>query len=403
MRAALIVIVLIYLALGAWYAAAIPFGQAPDESAHLVYVQYLAKEHRLPVFRPVGAGGYEFHQPPLYYALSLPAYLAGGRRAVRLFNVVLGLGVILFTYLLCREIFPDRPWRAVAAAAFAAFLPMHLALCASVTNDVLAEVIFTAGLWQMVRGLRVGWSPRACAAVGALAGLGLLTKSATAPLLVVGWLAVARSRRAGWRVAARDIGLMTAAAVVIGGWWLVRNQVLYGDPLAGRAFLEAFRDRPTPAGQMAKYGLSLALYLLWVKGWTFASFWGVFGTMNVFLPTGVYVALGAFSAAALVGVIARLARWRQLEAWQRQALLTLGFAALLVGLLFVRFNMSYFQAQARYLFPVIGVLAIGIVSGISALVPRPARTAVAFLPGVVALVVALAALPTWILPQMRMR
>jgi len=121
------------------------------------------------------------------------------------------------------------------------------------------------------------------------------------------------------------------------------------------------------------------------------------------MPTWVYVALGVFSMAALVGVIARLARWRQLEAWQRQALLTLGFAALLVGLLFVRFNMSYFQAQARYLFPVIGVLAIGIVSGISALVPRPARTAVAFLPGVVALVVALAALPTWILPQMRMR
>jgi len=272
MRAALIVIVLIYLALGAWYAAAIPFGQAPDESAHLVYVQYLAKEHRLPVFRPVGAGGYEFHQPPLYYALSLPAYLAGGRRAVRLFNVVLGLGVILFTYLLCREIFPDRPWRAVAAAAFAAFLPMHLALCASVTNDVLAEVIFTAGLWQMVRGLRVGWSPRACAAVGALAGLGLLTKSATAPLLVVGWLAVARSRRAGWRVAARDIGLMTAAAAVIGGWWLVRNQALYGDPLASRAFLEAFRDRPTPAYFLVKQGLTLGQYVLLVLGITFASF-----------------------------------------------------------------------------------------------------------------------------------
>jgi len=412
MRGALPAIVAIYLALGAWYALAVPFGQAPDESAHLLYVAHLADEHRLPVFMPVGEGGYEYHQPPLYYALSLPAYLAAGRRAphvgVRLFNVGIGVGVILFTYLLCRELFPRRPWRAVAAGAFAAFLPMHVALCGSVTNDILAEVIFTAGLWQVTRHLRAGWTPRASLAVGALAGLGLLAKSATAPLLLVGWLAAAlaatRGQPVAWRRLAADLGLMTAAALLVGGWWLVRNQVLYGDPLASGAFLQAFGDRPTPAYFLEEQGLPLSLYLLLVLGVTFASFWGVFGTMNVFLPTWpVYVPLGVFSAAALAGVIARLRAWRRFEGWQREALLALGFAALMVAALFVRFNMSYFQAQARYLFPVISVFAIGMVWGISALAPRRARAAAAFLPAAVALALAVIALPVWILPQMGTR
>jgi len=404
MRTALVAIVAVYIALGAWYASAIPFGQAPDESAHLLYITYLADHHDAPVFKPVGAGGYEFHQPPLYYALSLPAYLAAGRTAVRLFNVALGIGVILFTYLLCREVFPRRPWRAVAAAAFVAFLPMHVALCASVTNDILAEVIFTAGLWQMVRGLRAGWSWRISVVVGALAGLGLLTKSATAPLLLVGWMAAGlwrgRERPFAWRRLLGDLALMTLAALAIGGWWLARNQALYGDPLASRAFLEAFRGRPTPAYFLEQRGLSLFQYLVLVKGITFASFWGVFGTMNVFLPTWVYVALGIFTTAAWAGVIARLWSWRRLEGWQRQALLTLGFAALLVVLLFARFNMSYFQAQARYLFHVIGVCSMGMVWGISRLARRRAREAAAFLPAAVALVLAIVALPVWIFPQM---
>ena len=75
-RDALVFIGIAYAVIAAGYAISIPFGQAPDESAHLPYVAYLAEHRQLPVFQP-GQGSYEYHQAPLYYVAALPAYFVG--------------------------------------------------------------------------------------------------------------------------------------------------------------------------------------------------------------------------------------------------------------------------------------------------------------------------------------
>ena len=78
----------------------------------------------------------------------------------------------------------------------------------------------------------------------------MLTKSLAAVLFPVAWLAYLFAARGpkGFetRRLARDIGIATGVALLICGWWLVRNQILYGDLLAQRAFLSAFVDRPSP-------------------------------------------------------------------------------------------------------------------------------------------------------------
>src|SRR5690242_17406004 len=49
----------------------VPPGHAPDEVAHVDYVKYILEESKLPAFRGAAPPnyGYEFHQPPLYYAV----------------------------------------------------------------------------------------------------------------------------------------------------------------------------------------------------------------------------------------------------------------------------------------------------------------------------------------------
>src|SRR5258708_2550539 len=75
-RKALLLILALYLGLAAAYAAVTPFGRAPDETAHALYVQHLVREHTLPVLRRTPRDAYEYHQPPLYYLLAAPFWAA---------------------------------------------------------------------------------------------------------------------------------------------------------------------------------------------------------------------------------------------------------------------------------------------------------------------------------------
>jgi len=395
----------VYLVLAGWYAHFTPFGQAPDESAHLPYVAHLVEHRSLPVFRP-GEGSYEFHQPPLFYALAAPAYLmsspANHYKTVRWVNIVLGLGVIWAAFALMREVFPRRPSLSIASAALVAFLPMHVALCASVTNDILGEVLAGWTLVVCARGIARGWNAPRAAVAGGLVGLGWLTKSGTVPLIAIAWLAIFlyhnRAQGPAWRPMLVNLCWLTGVAVVVGGWWLVRNQALYGDPLAMRVFLGAFRGSPKPQYFFDR-GIGLTGYMAFVAGWTFASFWGVFGNMNLFMPTRIYILLGVLCAFSAAGTMNFLTGWRRLELQQRQAVLLLGFAGLLQVVLFIRFNMHFFQAQARYLFPALPVWAMLLCLGTGEWAGKR-KWAGELLPAAAAFVLAAAAPWFWIMPRL---
>jgi hypothetical protein len=90
--------------------------------------------------------------------------------------------------------------------------------------------------------------------------------------------------------------------------------------------------------------------------------------MDVFLPTPVYGV--GFGAIVLVGLLGLLTALRRKQAAFRPATLANAlFLALILGL-FVMFNRTYFQGQARYLFPAIGPIAVAIGLGLASLVER---------------------------------
>jgi len=401
-----------YLALSLWLLFLTPIGHAPDESAHLVYVRHLVAEKRLPVFRPERPGvEYEFHQPPLYYALAAPLYERGlhrspeqAARLARLPNVVLGLVLIWLTYAFVRELLPGRPWIAAGAAGFVAYLPMNLYLSATVNNDILTQVWFAAALVVMARALRTGLTLPRAALLGAVAGLSLLTKSIAVWLVPLGWIAVllARRREGGtWARVAIGAAVFTAVALAVGGWWLVRNVHLYGDPLATRAFSQAFLTgplaRPTPWGIMQYLHLSDWDYAVrWFGWWSYRSFWGMFGPTGsagqrfIFLPNWIYALLGAMTALALAGLLR--ARRERLAAWQLETVGVGVLVLVLLGVGYIGFNLMFFQAQARYLFPALPVIGLGFSAGFSYLFGRD-RAAIG--PAAILLILA-AALPSWL-------
>ncbi len=350
----------------------------PDESAHLAYFDELLTTHRLPLFHS-GTGNYEAHQPPLFYLLSLPVCLLGralghGVLALRLFVVLQGLGCLAAAWLLAGAIFPARPAARFGTVAVVAFLPSHTAVLSAVSNDPLAEFWCSLALWQSLLLLRMPLTARRSALLGLTLGAAALTKTSTLFLFPVALLAVVLAAQRADRPldqALRSLAIVLAPALALALPWLIRNQLLYGDPMAMKAFIAIFgRDRATPDFFFQRVGLSGLQYYQLVLWQTFLSFWGVFGQACVFLPSWFYW-LGVFiAAAAAVGGGSLLWRGERPDSQAKFTWSILVLATALVFAFFLRFNMVFYQAQARYFFPVIVPLAAALCAGLRGWLPH---------------------------------
>ena len=397
-------LILAYLLLAFGYSAVTPAATAdqhnPDENAHVQYVATLASGH-LPVFTDA-AHGYENHQPPLYYALCAPVYLAthgrgdaGATRALRVVSMLLGALLILVTYGTVRRLFPEEPALALGTAAFVALLPGNVALGASVTNDSLTTLVIALALWQLVGLLRTlgpdvppaVWRRRALW-LGLTLGVGIWTKTLTLslfPTVLVSLLWLARTGRVSGAVAAQAAGLAVGLGLLFGAPWLGRNTLLYGDPLAQNLLLNKLNNGESNVtlDVMAYVFGGIGPYFAKVAQWGFASFWGGFDSMRLFWdmdphkahpnfgrgPTTTYLALLAVSAVAAVGLV--LPRSGS-DAARQPALLALAAQAVFTGILFLDYNLHFFQAQGRYLYPALLPLAFFFVWGWRRLVPARA-------------------------------
>ncbi len=359
-------------------AGVIPRGDAPDEAAHLSYISHLADTWTLVDFRTESKGT-EKHQPPLYYGLcALVSIVTGGSLfALRLVSTLCGLALILVSFGLARQWLPSGGfllhW---ACAAAVGFLPMNLYVCSAVNNDPLVNALVAAGLLAMWATRDSQRPLRDAALVGAIAGLGMLTKSTALALVAAGfaWYGVAylsrgRAKQELWRLVAFLGGLL-----VIWGPWAARNTVMYGDPLAARAFSALAAGAPPEMFG----GPGLSYWVLWVAPFAWRTFWGAYDHLihpDDFLPGAWYLAFAPLVILALLGLARALPGW--LRTPERRALaasLAMGTLVLLVG--FVGFNLNVFQAQARYFFCFLPVLLIALCAGLSSLGSRSGQLGV---------------------------
>ncbi len=370
-RLALVGLLLVYVTIGALYAALTPIWQVPDEPAHYNYIRALAEgrgfpviergdydqaylrrltEEKFPLELPIEPLEYEDHQPPLYYLLATPVYLLfdGAVIPLRLLSVLFGAGVLVVAFGTVKSLFPARPSLALMTAALIAFIPQHVAMTAGVNNDTLAELIVGANLWALViyaKGRRNPPWP-----IGLLLTAALLTKTTAYVVIGVAVAAVALRRqreRRTWKWAALQLAWMIIPALLLSAPWFIRNGLTYGwrDPLGLNRHNAVVVGQPRTSEWLADYGWRGLLSRM--KRTTFQSFWGQFGWMGVVLPARIYQALKLFTAILMLGFIFWLIQQRP----RLHSSLLLACSAFLTFSAFAWYNLTFVQHQGRYLFP----------------------------------------------------
>jgi 4-amino-4-deoxy-L-arabinose transferase-like glycosyltransferase len=406
-RGAFAVLLGLYLALAVSYSLADPVYESTDELRHFRYVRHLIAYRELPVQRE-GAPRAQSHHPPLYYALGAlvsgwvpveqdvyykPAknpfwgyrywevgddnknqYVHGDDERfpfrgvtlaiylVRWLTVLIGAGTVWLTYRIGREILPDQPALALGSAALVAFNPQFLYLSGAVNNDVPAALCGAAILLACVRLVQAGQSARVHATMGLLFGLALLTKFNLLALLAPIELAcLIAARRAGeqtdgWRAFLRGNLRILGMAVLISGWWFVRNWRLYGDPTGMNMLNDLWSGRPATGHWWV---IRQSLPYLW------SSLWGRFGYGQVPLPEPLYQGLLIFCAVAVGGYL--LPRRRSLPG---AAMLLLGMAVLAyAAVVFTYMLIQPAGAMGRFFFPGLPALAVLICLGLGQVFP----------------------------------
>ncbi len=398
-----------HLLLASAYSVLNPLGEAPDEADHWAYVVHLAREREL----PQGPKMTQAKHPPLYHATAAAvASLAevtndflrinpdtelaqrpdwspnffihtaseawpwrGGVLAfhlARLWSVLLSTATVAAVYGLARAALPQRTEVVLAATAIAAFAPEFAFIGAAVSNDSMAALFGTLGLWGGLRIYHNGGRFRpAWWAVPAL-GLGLLAKVSTGALWPVIGLAVVlgaadgRGLSGAWRRWLATGLLLFVPALLIAAPWLLRNWQLYGDPLGAQLVRQTVDLRAAP------WSGADTLWLL--RGW-FVSSWGKFGGAGHIPMAGwLYAVLAGVTLAAAAGIVRLYLRpdWRAERT--PLALLLLAVAAIMVGIW--QYSLTALGTdQGRLLFPAIGSLVILLAAGLLAWLPARAQAA----------------------------
>lgn len=329
---------------------------APDEKQHANYVNHLLTLGSFPELKVGDGENYQSHQPPLYYMVAAATAkiaqadpTAPSGRTIRYLGVVFGLATLAGVYFAAR-------WGtgsevvALAAAAFVGLNPMFLALNAAVSNDGLLFAITTWGFALCIRLAQPDSCSRDLIWLTLLAGLGLLTKTTAIVLLPLGMVAIwmqphARPKR---------LAILVIGSLLIASPWLIRNTVLYGDPLALRIFNEAFAGSPKTSDLVSAFG-AVPYWKDWFGYWTLRSGFGAFGQMDIFYGANVYRLLWAVALLILAGNL--LSARKQMSIPSSTRILSWVLVGL-VSLLYLRFNLTYFQAQSRYLFPAVGAVGL---------------------------------------------
>lgn len=418
----LLVILLAFTILTLLHNLFTPVFEAPDEVWHYAHVRWLSEGHGLPPLMDDRSGAYqEAAQPPLYYLVAallchgiddtdLPSLMwhnpgfghqAPGTTAdnknmlihttrevwpwqgavlavhvARLTSWLYGLMAIAAAWGLGLEAFDDRR-AARLTATWLVFHPQFVFISSVVNNDSAATALATVVLWRCARALRHGIRRYDSLILGIAVGLATLSKTSLLALIPVGLgtiiLALTTRKRtcAPSGTSANILHLMSflLGVAVTGGWWYVRNWVLYNDPLGLSTHTRTPWGRPE--------ALPLPAIIPEIPK-VLRSFWAAYGWGHVTWPPIYYVLLWALAmcliAAALWALVRAWFTWfrshrpiheishRAPGASVMVATLSLIWAAT-IGAALIHWMQQVDAPHGRLLFPALGSWAVGLTWG----------------------------------------
>ncbi|UCC53059.1 MAG: glycosyltransferase family 39 protein [Anaerolineaceae bacterium] len=419
----LLIILLLYCALAIGFGVVNPLFEAPDEHLHFLTARYIADTGKLPnVSDQRRLAGQEAGQPPLYYVLgaliispfnsapaeeklwpnptvrlgepqpfNVNAFVHGeserwpwngyalAAHLLRLISAVAGLGTLLCIYGSGRLLWADQAEIALLATALVAFLPQFVFLHGAVTNDVLIIFLSSFVLWQLLRLWQDSVTTLRLLLLGITIGLAILTKMAGLLLLVMACavyllLAWRDSRHmeaeglawSGWRHRLWQMALFLVLPVLLlSGWLLVRNWILYGDMTAVNQFVEIhggnrhFTLRQV-WGDLDRVALSAIAYFGWMNLRPPAWIYGIWAGIALGATSGLLLLIWRTRGRSDKTTLGRLAVSDRtvLAAW-------LAFWVLLVFVSWLQFMIRTPADQGRLLFPTLLPVSLLVAFGLS--------------------------------------
>ncbi len=278
LRAGVVVALCCFGVLGWQGVTTVGLNRASDSGEHIFYTEYLYKtgslpgearnyEYATPILFHVTAIAVEYlsHRAPSHW-LELPwnwvtralwlALIAGGAAAMtarrarvrlagaaglvlagiwgldeavsldktqewsggQLIALAAGTGLVLVTGLIAREVWPDRPRRSLAAAAFVAAYPVVYRMSILFHPEMPLAFLCALSYLLFLRAARLGWPRRLGWALGATCGAAALTRQTA--IVVIVCLGVGAAVLGGRRA----LGFLARAAVLVvliaGPWWI---------------------------------------------------------------------------------------------------------------------------------------------------------------------------------------
>lgn len=405
---ALIGLVTLRLALGAFYALAVPPWESYDEPGHFQYARYIALTgHLLDPEDPEAQRIWSRFQPPLYYVLVAPAllpfdlgehafepelypYFTSGDvglnyavasastpsdrsqlaalTAMRLAGVVISTISVIFMYLAARRLWPQSPWGALAAASLYAFWPQFVFIGSMATNDLLMTSLAAVLTYCIVRTSQDGLSFRGGVVLALVTAAAILTKLNGLAFVVPTFLTILvgalKQRRQMLFALIGLAALVAVALVLLSGMDFVTDQVFSLETLtrllSNLSDVSLLGDR---LGDVVTYGRRtfVASY-----GWGNVEAWGL-----VYPIADVGLAVGLIGAA-----LSRLRRTEAQAPGARSGVLIAASLLLSVVVLAVALAVAQsdrFLVVGRYLLPALPGLILLVCAGWIEILPSKAR------------------------------
>jgi 4-amino-4-deoxy-L-arabinose transferase-like glycosyltransferase len=186
---------------------------------------------------------------------------------------------------------------AAAAASVVAFNPQFLFISSALNNDNAVTALSSLALWATVTYYERPRSVRWLVALGGLSGLAILTKTTGLAViaLILGMLAAKAVRQRLIRMLWLDAGIVILLAALIGGWWYVRNALLYADPLLSHYIHRWLSD------EVAAPRTAIEILHRFEQGEI--SFWGTFGWLSITWDEWIYKLLRTWTRLSGLGLL----------------------------------------------------------------------------------------------------
>lgn len=402
---------LAYLAFVLLWMVAKPLDSAPDEAARYLLPKYIFLHGTLPngtmAAVRIPQWGFSYAHYPLFlgpllsaFGMKLASFIAPGTIWVmwgaRLPSALAAAGTVAVALKIGKRLL-GHPYHWLMAGIMC-FLPQFLFLGSYVNNDILAVFGSSLIILSWARSMEDGWPMNHCVLLAAgiiIAALSYYNAYGwilcSVPLFFLSWF-FSKEKPVGWKKNMwKAAGVIILVVLICTAFFFVRNAVLYdGDFLGLETASESSQQYAAgflkPANRSTPQNIGLTPWqMLWdTQHWggvnwierSYQSFIGVFGYMSVDCPQMVYHYYTGLFLLGAVGLCCAFGEWlkngREGRDWARLCFFFLmGICMVItIGLsIYYSYAVDY-QAQGRYLYPMLIAVSLFTAKGLKWLVTR---------------------------------